>query len=539
MGACMIRRLSEDEVSLIKTMRSLPNETDQSVLSYFTKPGRDINHTVIGDIRTGKSGAHIAAASEADVSEFKMLHSLAEVDRTVLKRQTGTGPAVQVDYRFLPIGQGLFASGSLKTGGAQPFHWVYDCGTLSDQSKLDNAIKWYFTTDHYPAGKLPRLDLLVISHFDKDHISGMETLLQRCSVGTLLLPYVLPWKRLELILLSGLAANSPFVRFMINPGAYIREIENSRVETIIFVPPGSEPDDTPLDEAVPPAFDPEIPRHIEKWRFSPELTTQQPEQDDEDLSEALNDGTKSAGMLVPGTSINVNGVWEFVPYNIDTYVLMFDKAFRDSVRLLAKAFLSNPTQLNLDAIAKAYDDQIIKSGKKNVRNHRNPISLHLYSGPVGSVSSTGLIVRRHELGKRNHAFARVANNDPACIGQMLTGDGSLKKRAFAKFNSVFQPNQRLLRSAVHQVAHHGAHGNWHKGLAAQLAPLISVFSADDSKFCTTGPYISHAHPHISVWNDFRPFGAVRVNSRFACSISAVFRPLGNAGGTRGVFDQVD
>lgn len=533
----MMRRLSDEEVGLIKAMLASPGNNDQRILSYFTRPGRDVNHTVIGDIRKGKSGGHISAASENEVSEFKMLHNLTVADRVALQFQTGNGPAIQVGYRFLPVGQGLFATGSLTSGAARTFNWVYDCGTVGDQTKLSDAVKWYRTKDHPGTTDFPQIDLLTISHFDNDHISGMELLLQSFSVDTLLLPYVLPWKRLELILLSGLAASSPFVRFMIDPVAYIREIEDARVERIVFVPPGQEPDDTLLDEALPPTIAPDLPRYFDKWQLSLELGTYSPEQDDDELSEVSLGGTTGTEMLAPGTSINVNSVWEFFPYNIDTYELIFDKPFRARVRGLAQKFLDHPTQTNLEEIKQAYDNQIRISGKKNVRDHRNPISLHLYSGPIGKVSSTGLIVCRHELKKRNHSYTRVASHDPNCIGQMLTGDGTLKKRAFAKFEAVFQLNQRLLKISVHQVAHHGAQANWHKGLAAKLAPLVSVFSADDTKFNPRGPHASHVHPHISVWDEFQPFGAVRVNSRFACSISTVFRPLGTAHGSRGVFHQ--
>lgn len=48
----------------------------------------------------------------------------------------------QFEYKFHPVGQGLFATGWL---GHEPdsspcFRWVYDCGTLSGEKLLEAAI---------------------------------------------------------------------------------------------------------------------------------------------------------------------------------------------------------------------------------------------------------------------------------------------------------------------------------------------------------------------------------------------------------------
>ena len=55
--------LDADEVSIIKTMLTLrPRLNNQEILSYFTRPGRDINHARIAEIKGGVTWAWVPAA---------------------------------------------------------------------------------------------------------------------------------------------------------------------------------------------------------------------------------------------------------------------------------------------------------------------------------------------------------------------------------------------------------------------------------------------------------------------------------------------
>ena len=66
-----------------------------------------------------------------------------------------------VEYLFHPVGQGLFASGRLLSQEKEIFNWVYDCGSIPDDN-VKSAIENYKIDGHI-------IDLLAISHFDKDH----------------------------------------------------------------------------------------------------------------------------------------------------------------------------------------------------------------------------------------------------------------------------------------------------------------------------------------------------------------------------------
>ena len=101
---------------------------------------------------------------------------------------------------FHPVGQGLFATGSLRRHSTtRPvFRWVYDCGTTSEQRYVRRAITRLDAEWNWPEGRTRRIDMFVLSHFDHDHLSGLAFLLSKFSIGALVLPYVPLWHRLVL-----------------------------------------------------------------------------------------------------------------------------------------------------------------------------------------------------------------------------------------------------------------------------------------------------------------------------------------------------
>jgi Predicted exonuclease of the beta-lactamase fold involved in RNA processing len=104
-----------------------------------------------------------------------------------------------------PVGQGAFFSEQFfDDQGNSIFNVAYDCGTLSPQKHLQIEIENTFNlTD-----KVEAIDVLFISHLDKDHISGLDYLVRlKCltdkSVVVLPLNYPLVLK----MVLQGISAN--------------------------------------------------------------------------------------------------------------------------------------------------------------------------------------------------------------------------------------------------------------------------------------------------------------------------------------------
>src|ERR1043165_6472472 len=135
---------------------------------------------------------------------------------------------IRTNFRYHPVGQGLFTSSFLSVVGlSQRFTWVFDCGTSSSQHLIDDAMS------HVVPGRMispdkGQLDLVAISHFDEDHVSGLIRLLRRFDIDILLLPYVPLWERMLLAFHEDVGPDDPFLDFFVNPVAYLRA--NSRSE---------------------------------------------------------------------------------------------------------------------------------------------------------------------------------------------------------------------------------------------------------------------------------------------------------------------
>lgn len=84
---------------------------------------------------------------------------------------------------FHPIGQGAFYTERHKFNGTE-FTIVYDCGSSTFKGKkLETKIKSTFPKDH-------PIDILFISHFHSDHISGIEILAKHCKIKKVVIPLI-------------------------------------------------------------------------------------------------------------------------------------------------------------------------------------------------------------------------------------------------------------------------------------------------------------------------------------------------------------
>lgn len=82
-----------------------------------------------------------------------------------------------------PVGHGGFQTGLVLPSRARPFSWVYDCGSRSSTALKAALREWRNRSPR-------RIDWLILSHFDYDHLSGLDTLLQYKRVRAVMLPYL-------------------------------------------------------------------------------------------------------------------------------------------------------------------------------------------------------------------------------------------------------------------------------------------------------------------------------------------------------------
>lgn len=154
------------------------------------------------------------------------------------------------EFIIHPVGQGLFYSGIIKFNSKVKFRMVFDCGSKGNsKSAGEEEVDNYRDID-YIENKI--LDLLVISHFDEDHVNHIGRLLaDGIKVKKLVMPFITFTERLFLILRyfdeneSDYGDDDFFIRFIIDPLGSINE--NLDGDSDVFLVYG-EPEDPILQE---------------------------------------------------------------------------------------------------------------------------------------------------------------------------------------------------------------------------------------------------------------------------------------------------
>lgn len=477
--------LLDEEVSLIRAMvdHGLVGSF-QEAHSYFSYPDRDFNPRVISEIMN--KGRHPDADPASPVEARLFMSAMQKVARPDPANFL-VGDA-HLRLTWWPMGQGLFATGSLHRKSGGPVHWSYDCGSASGSAQIDRAIQ-NFGSELKAGGGTAQLAFAVLSHFDADHINGFIRLIKSVPIQTLLLPYIPPWQRLVIAIEQGLSAADPLFGFFINPVAFLSQIEGGQFGEVIFVGgrrPGGE------DEGF---ADPVVPED----RGGPlKAETEQAPRETKGDPAARQGKRVGVRFLRWGGRLLVPGLWEFVPYNDIGMAHKVTADFKAAVEPLVKSLLTSELQSDLDAVRKVYDRHFGKTARK-----RNLISLFLYSGPLG----------QSLLWRRSISCSADFRGIISRFAQMHTGDATLDRRRFREFASFYRPHGRLERSGVFQVMHHGAAGNWHEGIGADLSPAVSIFSSDPA-------HRKYKHPHAEVLRDFWPYGPVQVDKDFGFRLDA-------------------
>lgn len=358
-------------------------------------------------------------------------------------------------------------SGRLHDDTGYFYSWVYDCGSSSKGAVLAKAVG-EFRADN--GGRF--VNLVTLSHFDKDHINGIEILLRSTQIGTLLLPYLPLWQRLLIAISEGIATASPLFDFFVNPVSYLTE--RGEIGEIVFVPAAGPDDVVPDTDEDPVPVRPPDDAKVED--SSP------PDDAGDDPALSSNASTR-VRFLKPAGRIVIPCLWEFVPYNDSQMQPHVHPRFILWAGRIAKAFVENRAQrAKALRMLKAIYKRTFGTGAVPA----NLISLFLYSGPVGT-----RVTLQQWIASCPVRWNLASDN----FAQLSTGDGYLDTPARLGALRRFYGRDRLTRAGVLQVMHHGAKGNWHAGIAAELNPAVSIFSSNPN-------HKKLGHPHAEVVRDF-------------------------------------
>lgn len=336
---------------------------------------------------------------------------------------------------FHAIGQGAFYTEEFNNG----YTMIYDCGTYHKKDIITNAIK---------SSDLSKdIDLLCISHFHKDHISGLEYLLQNYNVKKVLLPLLHDEEREEVFLTNLIEESSSFIQNLcLYPERTIREISEYKEVNIVFVQPYNEDND-----------------FIEMERGNSTTT------------------------INSGTEIDINQEfeeeckWVYIPFNFEA---------KDRGTSLRKSIID--AEFNIDDFQNKYkSDKEYRKKVKEVyesliksKGDLNTNSLVLYSG-INDKS-----FRHHSCIEELYFFDRECfchfyhGLEAGCL---YMGDYDAKTEENRKqFMRVFQSYFRKVGTI--QIPHHGSSHNYSRKLNFKKG-LLSVISA--------GKDTKYKHPHAS------------------------------------------
>ncbi|MBA6118884.1 hypothetical protein EGJ22_18295 [Pseudomonas sp. p99-361] len=405
-------------------------------------------------------------------------------------------------YNFHPVGQGLFTSGVFQLEGADPYWWVFDCGTYLKKHQVDLTKEIdqlsHSVTISRPK-RAPKLDMVFISHFDRDHINGLLELLAKFEVGRLVLPYIPLGLRISIAMEVRASTFSDWQLFVIDPVKYIASAQNINVERVAVVLPASV--QMPENQDI-------LPITSDDGVFIEPPPLRRPTIVDEGYIA----GNYPVEWLSPSTRFNIKGIWEFIPYN-DSYLKVHATVpFQKAIGKLTSTLL-DPAYLGNRGAVKASMERIYNKTFGASPRLRNLISLFVYAGPINCTATEGYAYNTsNELTPAHwellnkirypyywHWFHRRARVGGA-KSLLLTGDGSLSTSRQLEQLVNYLGQSRIDCIQVFQVMHHGARTSWSDEVAEVIAPEFSVFCAF--------PFGSHPHPHPAVEFALRAHGPV-------------------------------
>lgn len=379
---------------------------------------------------------------------------------------------LMVDFSFHNVGEGLFY-----TGKVDDFDFIYDCGSQNGKY-LDYAVRNYIIHEL----RIPKVDLLIISHLHNDHVAGLNTLLSKVSVDTVILPYLSPIERLMVALKK---TNLPFwfYDFLADPVTFLIE---KGVNKVILIG-GREA---------------HSPEHVfsDEERFENEekrLDLSEMPEDEQLRKEVIEKEKQLQGffdqrrLLTKSHSgyLKTKGIWFFRFFNCkveDSKINLFIRCV-NSIMQNDDLISVLRSKLGLRQVRKCYE---------SLQGNFNDTSLLVYHAPImpDKLSTLALpcnycpcIIPICSLHFPNK-FSIYLNN---VIGHFLTGDVNLNN----KWTEIERHYDHYLSEAsLILVPHHGAKDNWGRDILTKISRKCSwVVSAGISKL--------YGHPSFKVMQD--------------------------------------
>jgi len=332
---------------------------------------------------------------------------------------------------FHSIGQGAFYTEIFNN-----YIVAYDCGS-SNKNLIINEINWTLNQ-----GEI--IDVVFISHFDSDHINGLEHLLKHCKVKKLILPLIHDDEKIEW--------------FVHN---YVNGVRDDFIDNLI-----NEPSIV-------------IKKETELY-FIDRVKGKQDSFDIKPIS-----FEKLKGNVLENVKLYFEQIsnWVYIPFNFQSEVR--------SLCLKEELQSRNLDIKNVRDFQEAWSDsekrKSIKEAYKKIPGDINSNSLTLYSGPEKIIAIQKILNLHYHLVLRQFSYSKLFKFFKSNAGCLYYGDYNAKgTQNWTELYNRYKNYCKYL--GILQVPHHGSHKNYNPSINSKKN-LLSVISAGISN--------QHGHPHPS------------------------------------------
>lgn len=368
-------------------------------------------------------------------------------------------------FTYHPVGQGLFFSANFTMDTYEQFSIVYDCGT--DKKCKHNLIS---AVNNYK-NNYQHIDMLVVSHFDYDHVLGIRNLLAKCTVTKIVLPYLTDEEILMYILEQDDVPYTElewYISFLINPLSILFQYES--IEEILLV----------------------LPRDVKGeniWTEGMDINKEELEFEYEFAS-----GKKLKG-FVDNKHYTIG---YFLKLKFFNYPITKQKEQAFLRKVKDEMVQNNDPTLSAMAHRILSDYQLTLDFKQQYRvinksNHNNVSLLLMYSYELPIKNITVKVSAESDqlsLFENLDNYETTVYTHPATINHLLTGDISLNYKY--KHRKIYEHYKNWLSEVDFiQVPHHGSKHNWNND-------LIHEASKNTIFIVSHGINNSFKHPHREV-----------------------------------------
>lgn len=304
------------------------------------------------------------------------------------------------------VGQGGFYVGMIDEEGDKPLIFVYDCGTNSKKIFLQEAIGK--ANNSFMLKNKNVIDILVLSHFDADHINGVSDLLKTNTVKKLFIPFF-----------------HPDALFLFKASFLLNNVPKEQIENTYFISENDETDNLDNDKELD-----DIEEPVKRAEVIME--------DDELFGKVSK---------ISRTNFKFKNIWKFKfkEYNSSNQKINsnFFKIIKISIDNIenGKSVAHNMSQL------KYIFQKNFVSAKK-----RNDISLMLFHEPISEVTDNFKI--QEQIYNKSNVYSAAEKNSNN-FATVLTEDTSFKtKKQYEQFK-----NWAGTKLYLFDLPHHGAINN--------------------------------------------------------------------------------